>query len=143
MILIKDIEDAIITALAGSDLAAICKSIETYHGEVEDLVAELKTSPLSPPAVRVCYVGSGFDEAANRSWDDEATFAVITIAKDLRGRGALRTGVYEMLEIEKDTLINSNLGLDIRPLNPVNIEALVINPTVSVFGFRVNTIFAR
>lgn len=142
---IKTIEDAIVAALAASDLASVCKTIDSYHGEIGDIVEELKTLSIPLPAALVCYTGSGFNERTERSFDDKPIFAVISIAKDLRGRGNLRTGIYEMIEMEKDLLINNALGLEsyIDPLRPVNIEALAITKVFSIYGFKVQTFFTR
>ncbi|MFH2011682.1 MAG: phage protein Gp37 [Pseudomonadota bacterium] len=137
---IADIEDAIVDALKDSGLADIANTIDSYHGEVEDLVGEVKRLIIPLPAIFVLYGGSQFDETANRSFDDEQTFTIISIAKDLRGRGtSLRTGIYEMIEIQKTTLIDNNLDLDIEPLHPIRIDPLAITKGLSIYGFDLKT----
>jgi phage gp37-like protein len=139
---IADIEDAIVKALQDSDLADIAKTIDSYHGEIDDLVAEVKRLTVPIPAVFVLYAGSSFDEAANRSFDDEQTFTVVCVAKSLRSRAALREGMYDLLEAVKTALIDENLDLDIEPLHPVSIEASMVTKELSVYAFHIKTSFS-
>jgi phage gp37-like protein len=139
---IETIEDAILAALEASTLATTCKTIDTYHGEIDDLVKELKQLIIPLPATFVLYAGSRFTEPANRSYDDEQYYTIVCIAKDLRGRESLRTGIYDILEIIKATLIDSNLGLDIEPLHPVTIEATMITQQFSLYSFDIKTSFS-
>lgn len=137
---IEDIEDAILTVLKNSDLADIAKTIDSYHGEVEDLVNDAKTMIVPLPAVFVVYGGSTFDEPANMSFDDEMYFSIVFVAKDLRGRASLRTGIYAMLKIAKSEMIGNDLGFnDIEPLRPVRIEPLVVTKALSIYGLDVKT----
>lgn len=136
---IADIEDAIVTALTGSDLADIAKTIDSYHGEIDDLVGEAKRLTVLLPAVFVLYAGSLFDEKANRSFDDEQKFTVVVIAKNLRSRGAQRDGMYEILEELKAVLIDNNLDLDIEPLHPLKIEASMVAKGLSIYSFDLKT----
>ena len=136
---IADIEDSIVDALKASGLAAIAKTIDSYHGEIEDLVGEAKKLLIPLPAVFVLYGGSQFDETANRSFDDEQIFTVVVVARDLRGRASLRTGVYDILEELKNTLIDNNLDLDIEPLHPIRIDPLAITKGLSIYGFDFKT----
>ncbi len=139
---IENIEDAIISALKASDLSSVCKTIDTYHGEIDDLLQELKALLVKFPAIFVLYGGSKFSEAANRSYDDEQTFTIICIDENLRGRTALRIGIYGMLKITKASLIDNNLGLNIEPMHPVVIQPLLITKKVSVYGFDIKTSFS-
>lgn len=136
---IMEIEDAIVTTLKASPLAAICKVIDSYHGEIDDLAGEAKQLLIQLPAAFVLYAGSHFNEVANRSFDDEMVFTIAAVAKDLRGRANLRTGIYEILESMKDTLIDNNLGLDIEPLHPISIEATLITRAFSIYSFDIKT----
>ncbi len=136
---IMEIEDAIVTALKASALSGICKVIDSYHGEMDDLSGEVQQLLIQLPAVFVLYAGSRFSEVANRSFDDEITFSVMAIAKDLRGRTKLRAGMYEILETIKDTLRNNDLGLNIEPLHPLSVAAIAVTRMFSVYGFDVKT----
>jgi len=143
MVTIAEIEDAILAALKASDLAGVCKTIDTYHGELDDLVKEINRLTIPFPAVLVLYGGSAFSEPANRSYDEEPVFTVLHIAKDLRGRSALRDGIYEMLEITRETLIDKNLGLDIEPLHPVSIAAVMVTGLLSIYSFDIKSNWSR
>lgn len=136
---IAAIEDEIVAALQASTLSETCKKIDSYSGQIDDLIKEVASMIIGLPAVYVLYFGSRFSEVANRSFDDEMIFTVVSIAKSLRGRAELRTGIYEMLEVEKTTLINNNLGLNIEPLHPQTIEPAMITNQFSVFSFDLKT----
>ena len=142
MYMISEIEDKIITALQGSGLVDICKTISSYHGEIDDIVAEVMQLKISMPAALVLYGGSRFDETANRSFDDEMQFSIVFIAKDLRGRENLKTGIYAMLEAAKATLVDNDLGLNIEPLHPISIEAAMITKLFSIYVFDIKTSFS-
>jgi phage gp37-like protein len=137
--LIATVEDAIVEALKGSDLAAIARTIDSYHGEIDDLVAEVKRITVPLPAVFVLYAGSVFNEAANRSFDDEQTFTIVCVAKSLRSRADLRGGMYDLLEVVKTALIDENLDLDIEPLHPVSIDPALVTKEISVYAFHIKT----
>lgn len=144
MYTVEDIEDFILAALKSSTLAQTVKTIETYHGELEMLMEEIKRLTVSLPACFVLYGGSKFTETANRSYDDEPTYTIVLISKDLRGRSQLRTGMYAMLEIVKDTLIDNDFGCkNIEPLHPVAIEPVLVTKEFSVYAFDVKTLFSR
>lgn len=139
---ITDIEDAILTVLQASDLADIARTIDSYHGEIDDLVREVRSLTVPLPAVFVLYAGSVFDEAANRSFDDEQAFTVVAVARSLRSRSELREGMYDLLEAIKASLIDNNLGLDIEPLHPLRIEAALVAKDLSVYGLDFKTVIS-
>jgi hypothetical protein len=70
------------------------------------------------------------------------TISIVVIAKDLRGRKSQRVGVYEILEILKDELIDNDLGLDIEPLSPVKIMPVLTSDKFSVYLFALKTFFS-
>lgn len=137
---ITQIEDAIVTNLQGSaQLSALCKTIESYHGEIDDLVSQASQLIMPLPAVYVLYGGSVYDETANRSYDDEMDFTVIAIAKDLRGDQKLKAAMYPILEEVKTVLIDNDLDLDIEPIHPVRIEPTLITKLFSIYSFDIKT----
>ena len=142
MYAIEDIEDAIVKALAESDLAETCSTIDHYSGSIDDLVEEMKRKPAQKPAVFVLYTGSRFSQPANRSYDDEQTYSVIAIVRDHRGADARRSGIYAVLEIIKAALIDNDLGMDIEPLDPLGIELVEIAERVSIYAFSCKTSFS-
>ncbi len=139
---IADIEDAIVAALKASPLQNICRTIDTYHGEIDDLVGEVRRLTVPLPAVFVLYTGSVFDEKANRSFDDEQTFTIVAVARSLRSRAELREGMYEILEAVKAALIDKDLDLAIEPLHPISIEASLVTKEISVYSFDIRTSFS-
>ncbi len=107
--------------------------------ETVDQIEKL-TAPL--PAVWAAYGGSVFTEAANRSFDDEMIFNLLVAAKDLSGRTAAAQGAYAILEKLKTLLIDNNLGLDIEPIHPVSIDAILVTNRLAIYGFRIKTSFS-
>lgn len=143
MYTIEQIEDAIIAKLqASAPLAAMCKTIASYQGEIDDLIAQTSQLIIPLPAVYVLYGGSDYDELANRSYDDEMTFTVIPIAKDLRGDQKLKAAMYPILKEIKAVLIDNSLGLDIEPIHPVRIEPTLITKLFSIYSFDIKTSFS-
>ena len=140
---ISQIHDAIVAELAGSaTLDALCETISSYHGEIDDLVSQVAQLTVPIPAVYVLYGGSNYDEVANRSYDEEMAFTVIAIAKDLRGDAKLQAAMYPILEELKATLIDNNLELDIEPIHPIRIEPTLITKLFSIYIFDVKTSFS-
>lgn len=139
---IADVEDAIVLALQGSDLADTCQTIASYHGELEDLVKAALSLTAPIPSVYVLYAGSKFSEVVNRGYDDEQAFTIVAIAKNLRGGEDLKSSIYGMLELFKATLIDNDLSLDIEPLHPVAIEAVAVTKIFSIYAFDIKTSFA-
>lgn len=142
MYTIQNIEDAIVNAFKASPLNALCKTIDSYHGEIDDLVAKIGQLTVPLPAVYVIYSGSVFNESANRSFDDEMTFTTVFIAKDLRGNEKLKAAIYPMIEAGKTALIDNNLNLDIEPFHPIRIEATLITKAFSIYSMDAKTSFS-
>lgn len=143
MFTINEIEDAILAAIRGdAGLAAVCKTIEPFAGDLETLAAKIDRLIDPLPAVWTVYRGSLFTESANRSYDDEMSFAVLVAAKSLRGRDAAKKEAYEILELLKSLLVDNNLGLDIDPLEPVSIELVAISDRWAIYGFILKTYFS-
>lgn len=139
---IEDIEDAIVNELKASSLNALCKTIESYHGEIDTIIEQVKQLTIPMPTVYVLYTGSDFPETANLSFDDNQTFTIVSIAKDLRGNENLRAAIYPILDALKDALIGNNLNLDIEPLKPKRIEATMVTRLFSIYSFDIETSFS-
>jgi len=143
MYTISQIHDALVAELKGSSaLAALCKTIDSYHGEIDDLVRKVAELIVPLPAVYVLYGGSRYEEDANRSYTEEMEFTVIAIAKDLRGNEKLKAAMYPILEETKTALIDNDLDLDIEPIHPVRIEMLLTTKEFSIYGFDIKTSFS-
>ena len=135
------IQDAILAELNASGLASVCKTIDNYHGQIDDLVADVQQLILPLPAAFVLYQQSTFSGQGNNPYFDEQTFSVLFIAKDLRGGDSLEASMYAMIEAGKTALIDKTLNLDIHPLQPVGIRAIKVTKLFSIYGFDVKTLF--
>jgi phage gp37-like protein len=132
--------------LKDSDLNSLCRVIDSYGGAVDDIIDEASKGSLITaqlPAIYVLYIGSTFPEMlTTSSYDDNQTYTLVTIAKDLRGRKKMREGISPLLELEKEVLIHNDLGLQIEPLFPVSIAPIFLTKTVFMYGFDVRTFFS-
>lgn len=137
---IEDIEDKIVTELQTA-LAGICDTVSSYHGEIDDLLSDIQKLTVKIPAAFVLYAGSSFSEPAINSYDEEQTYTIIFIAKNLRGNKDLRAAIYPMIDAGKNALMDNNLNLDIERLHPLRIEALMISKIYSIYGFDIKTSF--
>jgi hypothetical protein len=113
------------------------------HGEIDNLVSLTSQLTIPLPAVYVIYGGSAYDESANRSYDDEMSFTIIVIAKDLRGDQKLKAAMYPILEELKAVLIDNDLDLDIEPIHPIRIEPTIVTRVFSIYSFDVKTSFTQ
>jgi hypothetical protein len=142
MLSIETIHAAALSELASS-LSGICPTIDTYHGEVRDIIAQAAQMSISFPAALLLYDGSTFAMDANRSYTETHDIVVVFIARDLRGGSELKSGMHALLEAGKAALIDKNLGLsDISPLKPVQIRREVVTQTYSVYSLKLRTWFS-
>jgi len=140
MYTVQQVEDQVITVLkADQDLAAACPTIQAYGGQLDALLRDAPRITVMTPAVLVLYSGSRFAEVANRSYDEDMTFSAVVITRNLRGLADLRTGAYDLLQKIRSILIDSDLGMDIEPLHPVSVEALLIMEEMAVYAFDFKT----
>lgn len=141
---IEDIEEAVMTALENGKTSESCKTIDSYHGEVDDLIDEFKAGRIlkSLPAVFVLYAGSAFIESANRSFDEEMNFSVVLMARNLRDKKDLSGAMYPLIEGVKQDLIDNDFELNIEPAHPVSIEAVMVAKGLSIYRFDIKTSFS-
>lgn len=130
---IKEIEDAILAALAGQ-MGSYVKTIESYQGQLE---ADLGEFAWRLPASLVMLRATSTEKPAAHSYDLNLVFTIIVADRNLRGniegrRGS--TGAYQMLEDVRLALWDQDLGLEINPLMLLKEEALINNRQVAVFG---------
>ncbi|MDD3582336.1 MAG: DUF1834 family protein [Desulfobacca sp.] len=129
----KDIEDAILVALAGR-LGSYVKTIESYQGQLE---ADLEKFPWRLPASLVMLRETRVEKATTHTYDLNLTFTVIVADRNLRGNREGRlsnVGIYRMLEDVRGALWDQDLGLEINPLTLVKEEALLNNRQMAVFA---------
>ncbi|TAN40793.1 MAG: DUF1834 family protein [Nitrospirae bacterium] len=139
---IKTIEDAILAALKAEPLLTSAKTIDTYHGEIEDFIQQIPQLTIPLPAVLVHYTGSVYEAVSIEEYDETPTFTLILIAQDRRGKAKLRTGIYDLLTACKSILRGNNLGLQIGKLKPVRTYIITTTKTISAYGFDLSTYFA-
>ncbi len=140
MYTIKQIEDRIVEVLRDGLSAA--RTVAAYHGEISNITEDFKKFLKPLPAVYVLYSGSKFNETANRSYDEEVTYTIVVIAGNLRAPEKHMEIAYQILEEIKGILIGKNLGLDIEPLQPLAIEALIVTDIFSIYAFDLETSFS-
>ena len=139
MYTIAQIEDAIIDRLKTQ-----LTYLKTCDSLSEDLMDEIETLTIRPPAAYVIYP-SGRYEHATGVQDRFMEFLVILMAKNLRGDRAARhgegaeKGAYEMLDDARNALTNQNCGLDIDPLLPVDEEIIGGSKDTAAYGIRFKT----
>jgi phage gp37-like protein len=138
---ISDIEDAIITAVAGTKSVQL-RTVKTYGGELDEKDLARLTAPL--PAVYVAYGGSRY--AAHGAVKSEIIrFVLLVCDKSLRSEPEARRGgddnpgAYNMLAAVRDALCGRQLGLGIAPLELIAEELVAIANGVSIYGAEYET----
>jgi phage gp37-like protein len=143
---INQIEDAILEAIKGSNMAGYCRQIDTYGGPLEfDSIREFLAG-ISPPACLVFYSDGRWEE--ERTTTKEMIFNVIVATKNLRkasearkGKGPGSIGAYEMLNDANKALKGKSLGLDMGPLRPISESIISPGPTVAIYAIQYKTYF--
>ena len=136
---IGQIEDAIVARLK-----AQLTYLKTCDSLNEDLLGEIETLTIRPPAAYVIY-NSGRYEHRTGVQDRFMEFLVILMAKNLRGDRAARhgtgpeKGVYEMLDDARKALTDQSCGLDIDPLLPGDEELIGGTKEMAAYGIRFKT----
>lgn len=140
MYTIAQIEDAIIERLKTQlTYLKTCAPLADY------LVDEIEDITIRFPAAYVVYSEGSFDHAMSGVQDRPMIFAVIVMAKNLRGDIAARhgqgaeKGAYEMLEDVRETLTGQKCGLDIDELLPLDEGPTEGTEAVAQYGIRFGT----
>lgn len=121
MYTITDIENAIVEQLKTQlTYLQTCKSLgEALTHDAADLAVQT-------PAAYVVYEGGRYSHVISGKQDRSMNFAVIVVAKNLRGEEESRRGqgttkgAYDILDDARECLSNNAVGLDIDPLLPVD-----------------------
>lgn len=152
--MISTIENAIINRIkaaqdAEGGLGYKLKKIDTYGGEFSD---GLERIVKDFPAVLVAFNGAPLHQENRASFTFKATFGVICCAVSLRNEQAARhgkagkIGSYQLVTDMLALLSGQKLGLDIKPLVPREIRALVNDKAesqlASVYAIDFETVFA-
>ena len=140
MYTIAQIEDAIIERLKTQlTYLKTCAPLADY------LVDEAEDITIRCPASYVVYSEGTFDHAMSGIQDRRMIFAVIVMAKNLRGDVAARhgkgseKGTYEMLDDVRVTLSGQKCGLDIDELIPLDEGPVEGTETGSLYSIRFET----
>lgn len=119
-ITIEQIEDAILSALAGLQNTHGVRDLKTYGGDLET-GDDIAKAGKRWPAVYVQYTGSRYLNEGQRKIE-RVGFGLIVCEKNLRGEAAARRGhgsaqgAYALLQAIRSALAGSMLGLDIMPM---------------------------
>ncbi|WAC06582.1 MAG: Gp37 family protein [Thermodesulfobacteriota bacterium] len=137
---ITEIENAIINEL-NTQLTYLqtCKSLgEALTHDAADLAVQV-------PAAYVVYEGGRYDHVMSGTQDRWMNFAVIVVAKNLRGEEEARRGqgttkgAYDLLDDARATLSNNAVGLTIDPLLPVDETAIENTEKSAAYAIRFAT----
>lgn len=153
-----EIEEAIKTAL--STVLTYCPTVETYAGQLEDIVAG---NPVRFPFCGVFFSGEDYEHAGGPTWGVTAQYTVIIGVRGHRGQEALRRGAlapipvpppdppepqatllhgaYEIIEDVKTALVNNDLALDIEPLVPLRCENVLSTADAVAYALTFETMF--
>jgi len=137
---ITEIEDAIINELkAKLTYLQTCKSLgEALTHDAADLAVRV-------PAAYVVYEGGRYDHVMSGTQDHFMNFAVIVVAKNLRGEAEARRGqgatkgAYDLLDEVRAALSNNAVGLAIDPLLPVDETAIENTEKSAAYAIRFAT----
>jgi phage gp37-like protein len=132
----EGIEDAILAKLK-ADLGAYVPSIETYAGQIDDI---LEGRAVKFPLVAVMFQGERFEEVDGPQHYSTAEFIVGVFAHSLRGQEETRrgaaTGAYRLIRDVKGSLINARLADNVQTLKPTEVRNIMSTPTVMAYALN-------
>lgn len=137
---ISDIHDAALSWLKLSTLKNVCSTIESYNGEAQALIDDVKSMLIDFPAALVLYGGSSFDAQGSNPYIDNFGLTVVVVAKDLRGGEDVKASMYAMLE-EVKKMRDQTLGLEIAPLVLARIRLLAATNIYIIYAVDFSTVF--
>ncbi len=123
----------------GSKVSALARTIDTFHGEVQDILDQASQLIVAMPACWVLYAGSTFEGQTNQL-QDNFNLMVVYMVKELRS-DVQKATMYALLEAGKKDLHGNNLGLYINPLKPVAIRQVKITREYAVYSHQLQTFF--
>ena len=137
----EQVENRIVATLKAN--IPYAKTVETYAGQLESNIEEL---PISFPAIYIMYAGSNFEWVDGRSQCELCTFGVVVVAKNLKGKEALRKDVQGCYQMIKDVLVNitnKKFGLDIALMKPVGVSLLFVSKIIAAYNIEFQTSFDK
>ena len=137
----EQIENAIVNQLKAS--IAYVKTIETYAGQLE---ADIEKLPIQFPAIYTVYAGSQLDWVDGPTYNEICSFSIIVLAKNLRGKEALRKDAqscYQMIQDVLAAVANKNFSLDIEKMKPVSVSLLFVSGIAAAYTIEFQTNFDK
>lgn len=115
---VKDVEDAIIVALAPmlTQNGGKARSVGSYGGQFEKAAQGQGQIRLVTPAVMVAYTGSDYDPSCAPTHDRTMMFRVYHGSANPSSELARRREALDLMETSRSLLNGSDLGLAITPL---------------------------
>lgn len=138
---IDDIHAAVLAQLIepGSNISALCKTIDTFHGEAQDILDRADELITAMPACWVLYAGSTFDGRTS-ALQDNFNIMLVYMVRDIRA-DEQRASIYSLIEAGKRDLHGHNLGLYINPLRPGAIRMVRVTSRYAVYSHQLSTFF--
>jgi phage gp37-like protein len=139
----EQLEDAIISALAGLKTSLNVRTIKTYYGEL-DSEEDLARASMLFPAVLAVYGGSNYIKKGARKIE-KPRFLLFVCDKSLRNNeesrrgGPGNPGTYAILESIRDLLVGQQLSLDIAPFELLSVNPVWFSKGVSIYSAEYET----
>jgi phage gp37-like protein len=136
------IEDAIVSELESA--LPYLRKVETYAGQVEDLTGLFV---IPSPSVFVVYAGTEPLHVDNLTVEEDTTFTLLVVTKNLRGEEEARKGdgakrgAYEVMEDVKAVLVNNTLGMDVEALRWLRTNLVLSGEQATVYAMDFYTSF--
>lgn len=116
---VKDVEDAIVAALAPMLVqnGGKARCVASYGGQFEKATGGEGQVRIVMPAILVTYIGSEYDPASAPTGERTMTFRVYHGSANPAGELARRHEAVELMEASKSLLNGAALGLAVTPLH--------------------------
>jgi phage gp37-like protein len=122
------------------------RTVKTYAGQTEIDVEKLT---VRFPAAFVIYRGSSFEWVEGQNHKETVVFRVLVAARNLKADEATRkgsdapgdVGAYRMINDVLAALANTDFGLDIDMMRPLNTSLVIARSGVSVYQVDFQTGF--
>ena len=115
-------------------------TVESYHAELTDVVADIQSGEATLPVVYILYTGStSFLYWPGKRYRETIDFSIIIAASDLRS-SEQQAGVYELVEVVKaDVQTITRLEGVSSTLLVTSVNAELINNFVAIYSVRCQT----
>ena len=143
--MISEIENAIIARLK----ARLAYLVDAFSYQGSDPEAVLQQLIRRMPATAVVFTGADFERVGQKSWRKVGQFKILVAVQNLRSEQARRQGsgsekgAYKVIEDIESALIFKDLGLEIEPLLPLEVQNLFSDQVksigVSAYGLTFQT----